>query len=342
MTERKYPFVSVVVITFNRSKLISPCLESLGKQTYPKDRYEVIVVDDGSTDDTAQIAEAHGVKVVRHAKNRGTPIARNTGLAAVKGEIIAYIDDDAVADPEWLHYLLRPFEDPKVTATGGQTFAYKTEYLAERYLSATGYGNPAPLAFGTSKNPLWRFFIYLKDMFVPISIATEPTEVQAVFGLNCAFHISALRTIGGFDERMAFAEDSEISTRLREQGARIIFEPQAIIHHRHREGVAYLIRQTYYRTGYLIYYYTKEKKPLPVFPLPFLYVIMIAAFFFFFAPIIGLLFIVFGPLILYPWWPIRAFREDHSEYLLYGYIQLALEVAAILGMVRGRIHGTKR
>ncbi len=215
MSTLETPFVSVLIVTFNRGKIINACLESLAHQTYPRNRYEVIVVDDGSTDDTAQIAEKHGVKVIRHKVNRGISVARNTALGEAKGEIVAYIDDDAVADPKWLEYLMQPFKDSGVIASGGQTFAYKTEYIAERYLDAGGYGNPAPLAFGKSKNPLWRFWIYLKSMFVAVSIATEPIEVQAVFGLNCAFRTSILRAIGGFDESLCSAEDSEICTRLR-------------------------------------------------------------------------------------------------------------------------------
>jgi glycosyltransferase involved in cell wall biosynthesis len=338
MSNQKLPFVSVVVVTFNRNTSIKPCLDSLINQTYPKHLYEIIVVDDGSTDNTADIVKARGVRVVSHENNKGISYARNTGLKSAKGEIIAYIDDDAVADSKWLEYLIQPFGDPTITASGGQTLAYKTEYITERFLAAQGYGNPAPLAFGMSKNPLWRFWIYLNDMFRPIAIVTKPTEVQAVFGLNCAFRTSTLISIGGFDERLVFAEDSEISTRIREKGARIIFIPQAIIHHRHRENLAYLIRQTYRRSESLLYYYSKEEKALPIFPFPLLYIIIVIILSII-APLISLLFIIFGPLIIYCWWPIRALRERRLEYFLYSYIQLMLELATILGLIRGKVRG---
>lgn len=341
MADQKFPFVSVVVVTFNRGNVIDACLDSLERQAYPGDRYEVIVVDDCSTDDTAQIARAHqGVKVIRHEVNRGIPSARNTGLAAAKGEIVAYIDDDAVADAHWLEYLVRPFEDPKVTASGGQTFAYKTEYIAERYLAAGGYGNPAPLAFGGSKNPLRRFWVYLKSMFVPVSIATKSTEVQAVYGLNCAFRTATLRNVGGFDEQLLADEDSEISTRLRNSGAHIIFTPDAIIHHRHRESVIKLIRQTFRRSEYTVYYYAKENKTLPIFPFPLLYVVLVVCLLLMKLSF-GILFMTIGPLLLYPWWPVRAFRDHQLEYFLYGYIQLALESAAISGITRGKFRNMK-
>ena len=333
--KEKKLFVSVVIVTFNRSSRIDPCLESLDCQTYPKDNFEVIVVDDGSTDDTAHSARNHeGVRVIRHEVNRGNPSARNTGLKAARGEIIAYIDDDTVADPQWLEYLVQPFETPEVTASGGQTLAYKKDYITERYLSAVGYGNPAPLAFGKSKNPLWRFWIYLINMFAT-SIPTKFTEVQAVYGCNCAYRTSVLRTIGGFDEDLLANQDTEISTRLRQSGAHIIFAPNAIIHHRHREKLAKLIRQTYRRAEYTRHYYAKENKILPLFPLPLFYIV-IAVFLIIFQPIIGAIFIVFGPLVLYIWWPVRAFLDHNLEYFVYGYIQLTLELASILGLVRGK------
>ena len=339
MSDQKYPFVSVVVVTFNRGSLTKPCLESLGKQTYPHNRYEVIVVDDGSTDDTVEIAKKEGVRVIEHGKNRGIPSARNTGLAAAKGEITAYIDDDAVADSHWLEYLVEPFADPHITATGGQTFAYKTEYIAERYLSAAGYGNPAPLAFGKSKNLFWRFWVYLKTMF-SYGISTKPIEVQAVYTLNSAYRTSALNNIHGFDESLLTDEDTDLSIRLRKIGAHIIFIPNAIIHHRHREHILQLIRQTYRRGEHTFYFYEKDKKVLPIFPLPILYFMLIVLFIFL-KPVFGLWFIIIGPFILYAWWPIRAIRKNKFEYLLYGYIQLTLELVAILGLVQGKLRRIK-
>ena len=336
MTNQQSPFVSVIVITFNRATILKACLESLNDQTYPKDRYEVIVVDDCSKDNTVEVARLYGAKVISHEVNRGIPSARNTGLAAAKGEITAYIDDDAIADPAWLENLIQPFSDPEVTASGGQTFAFKTEFIAERYLAAGGYGNPAPLAFGKSKNPISRFMVYLKSMFTPVTISAKPIEVQAVFGLNCAFRTSVLRAVGGYDETLLADEDSEISTRLRQSGAHIMFVPDAIIHHRHRERLGYLIRQTYRRSQYTVGYYAKEKKTLPIFPFPLLYITLLLSLTFF-SLLTAIIFAVLGPLMLYCWWPIRAIRELHIEYSLYSYIQLALELAAILGMVKGKI-----
>ena len=97
--ELRWPKISVIVCTFNGSRTLSECLESLLRLEYPN--YEVIVVNDGSTDTTAKIANNYGFRVIT-TENRGLASARNTGLAAATGEIVAYIDDDAYPDPHWL------------------------------------------------------------------------------------------------------------------------------------------------------------------------------------------------------------------------------------------------
>jgi GT2 family glycosyltransferase len=335
--DTSFPFVSVLVVTFNRGKVMQQCLQSLSRQTYPRDRYEIIVIDDASTDDTAYLAETEGARVISHPANKGIPSARNTGMQAATGDIIAYIDDDAIADPQWLEHLIQPFHRADVIGSGGQTFAYKTETLAEKYLAAVGYGNPAPLAFGQSKNPLWRFWVYVKNMFMPVYRVREPVEVQAVFGLNCAFRTAALHEIGGFDETLMADEDSEISTRLRQHGAHIIFIPDAIIYHRHRESLAYLIRQTYRRAQYTVYYYAKERKTLPIFPFPLLYFVVTIVLLII-QPFDALVFFLIAPVFLYSWWVVRAIRERKFDCLMFGYIQLMLESAAITGMIGGTLH----
>src|SRR5207245_2299668 len=94
-----WPRVSVVVCTYNGSRTIRDCLEGLARLDYPN--YEVIVVDDGSSDATPAIAAQYACRLIR-TENRGLSSARNTGLAAATGDLIAYLDDDAYPDPHWL------------------------------------------------------------------------------------------------------------------------------------------------------------------------------------------------------------------------------------------------
>ena len=121
----RYPKVSVVVASYNGERTLKACLDSLERLNYPD--YEVILVDDGSTDATRQIAFAHpNVRYFRHEKNLGLSVARNTGIAAATGEIVAFTDADCRADEDWLYYLV-----------GG--------LLRER---VCGHGRPQPPAAG--------------------------------------------------------------------------------------------------------------------------------------------------------------------------------------------------
>ena len=116
----QWPKISVIVCTYNGQRTIRDCLNGLGKLQYPN--FEVIVVDDGSIDETAAMAEGYGFRLIR-TENRGLGSARNTGLAAATGEIVVYIDDDAWPDPHWLVYIAAAFRNPAWAAVGGPNIA---------------------------------------------------------------------------------------------------------------------------------------------------------------------------------------------------------------------------
>src|SRR5438034_6118354 len=115
-----WPRISVVVCSHNGARTIRDCCEGLLKLDYPN--YEVIVVDDGSTDRTAALASRYGFRVIS-TENRGLSNARNTGMEAATGEIVAYIDDDAYPDPHWLTYLAATFLSTSHVGVGGPNVA---------------------------------------------------------------------------------------------------------------------------------------------------------------------------------------------------------------------------
>ena len=113
------PDLSIVICSHNGGQLLAGALASLAAQTFSPARYEVIVVDDGSTDDVARAARA-GARVVRLAPSRGLAAARNAGVSAADGEIVAFTDDDCEVSPRWAEAPLVAFEAGDVLAVGGR------------------------------------------------------------------------------------------------------------------------------------------------------------------------------------------------------------------------------
>jgi GT2 family glycosyltransferase len=206
--DRGWPKVSVVVCSYNGERTISECLAHLQKLSYPD--YEIIVIDDGSTDSTAAIAAASsGVRLFRYA-NGGLGRARNRGLQAATGEIVAYIDDDAYPDPHWLTYLAAAFRSTTHAAIGGPN------------IPPSGDG---PVSDCVANAPGG-----------PIHVLVSDEEAEHVPGCNMAFRKSCLEAIGGFDPQFRTAgDDVDICWHLQKKGFSIGFHPAAVVWH-HRRG----------------------------------------------------------------------------------------------------------
>ncbi|HEY5010395.1 MAG TPA: glycosyltransferase, partial [Acidimicrobiales bacterium] len=109
--------LSVVVCSYNGAKKLAPCFDALVRQHVPVD---VLVVDDGSSDDTASLAESYGFSVIRHERNRGISAARNSGLVYATTPLVAFCDDDCTPPDDWTEQLLAAWsEQPEVTVLGG-------------------------------------------------------------------------------------------------------------------------------------------------------------------------------------------------------------------------------
>jgi GT2 family glycosyltransferase len=213
------PRVSVVVCSFNGARTLRDCLDGISELDYPD--YEVIVVDDGSTDGTSAIAGEYPVRLIT-TENRGLSSARNTGLEAATGEIVAYIDDDARPDTHWLQYLVRTFGEDEWAAVGGPNLAPATDgRFADCVDNAPGG---------------------------PIHVLLSDREAEHIPGCNMAFRRSTLQEIGGFDPQFRVAgDDVDVCWRLQAHGAKIGFSPAAVVwHHRRRSLSAYLTQQRGY------------------------------------------------------------------------------------------------
>ncbi len=213
------PRISVVVCTRNGDHTLPACLESLMAQNYPD--YEVIVIDDGSRDATAELTRRFALVRYRHQEHAGLSVARNLGADLASGSIIAYTDDDCMAHPDWLLHLSHAFQEPGVVAAGGPNIPPPPRNRVERVVAA------APGA--------------------PAHVLLSDTEAEHLPGCNLAIRKDALSRIGGFRaEFTAAGDDVDVCWRLREQGL-LRFVPGAMVwHHRRFTVKAYLNQQRGY------------------------------------------------------------------------------------------------
>jgi O-antigen biosynthesis protein len=212
---RRWPRVTVVVCTFNGGRTLDRCLAGVERLDYPD--MEAIVVDDGSTDDSAAIAERHGCRLIS-TPNRGLASARNTGMRAASGEIVAYLDDDAVPDRDWLRYLVATIEEHGFAGAGGPNLPPTAGDIVARCVGESPGG--------------------------PMHVLLSDREAEHLPGCNMAFRKASLERIGGFDPQFRVAgDDVDICWRLRNDEGRLGFSPAAVVWHEPRGSVRTFLRQ---------------------------------------------------------------------------------------------------
>lgn len=215
--EESWPSISVVVCTHNGQQTLPQCLQRLSALHYPD--YETVVVCDGSTDLSAQIARQHGA-VVLETDHAGLSHARNVGIATAKGEIVAFLDDDAYPDADWLHYIAAGLRQQRYAGVGGPNVPPERDQLVAECVAAAPGG--------------------------PIHVLTSDREAEHLPGCNMAFRRSALEQIGGFDERFRVAgDDVDICWRLQKAGMTLGFSAGAVVMHRRRDSVRRYLKQQY-------------------------------------------------------------------------------------------------
>jgi GT2 family glycosyltransferase len=216
---KAWPRVSVVVASYNGARTLDECLSSLTKLNYPD--YEVIVINDGSTDGTREILSRHDVRAI-HVPNGGLSRARNLGIAAAEGSIVAFIDSDAYADPDWLYYLTTTLEEHNAVAVGGPNLSPPNDgFWAQCIDSAPGN---------------------------PMHVLIDNERAEHIPGCNMAFRKDCLETIGHFDPtHRAAGDDVDVCWKLLARGERIAYSPSAIVwHHRRSTPKAFWKQQTGY------------------------------------------------------------------------------------------------
>ncbi len=216
------PAVSVVVNTFNRASTLPATLAGLRQLRYPV--FEVIVVNGPSTDDTEDVLRAHeGLITSLSCPEANLSMSRNIGIAAARGDIVAFIDDDAVPEPDWLDRIVAPFADPRVGGAGGFT----------RDNSGVSFQCKAVIAdrFGDSQA-----FESLEASGLDRQAGSEAGHDRFISttGTNAAFRRDALLSVGGFDEAYAyFLDETDVNLRMTDAGWTTALVPEAEVHHKY-------------------------------------------------------------------------------------------------------------
>jgi len=216
---RELPSASVVVPVFNGAATIGDMLRALCSQARSPSELELIVVDNGSTDQTREVVGRYDVTLLEEP-TRGPSAARNRGLRHATGEIVVHLDADTVPTRDWLASILEPFVDATVVLAAGQCLSFPPQTPPERYLS--------------------RFQLY--DAEKNIHRAVLPF----VASMNMAVRRSAAEAVGGWAEDMPTSEDVDFCTRVLRQFPRpIAYAPKALLFHRNRDTEAGLQKQAW-------------------------------------------------------------------------------------------------
>lgn len=226
--------LSLVICTRDRPQILSRCLDSVRAQTEPAD--EIIVVDNASRDPlTRCLCAAAGVRYVREDRP-GLDIARNTGIGAARGALIAMTDDDTIAQPDWLAQIRVAFEDARTDAVTGNVLPLKRDSFAANLFETEW-------ALGRGDCP--KLFAH-EDFQAARKTGFEAWKIGA--GANMAFRAATFRRYGLFDPALdvgaaGCSGDSELWYRILGQGGRCLYHPAAVVRHEHRDTEDALKRQ---------------------------------------------------------------------------------------------------
>ena len=213
----EWPTVSVVVPVHGRPAQLAACLASLRALDYPRDRLEIVAVDDGSP---APAVVPAGVRLVRLARSRGPAAARNAGARRSTGEVLAFLDSDCTAEPGWLSSWVGDLAARGVAAAGGRLLAAPDRTWLGRYEAVR-----SPLDLG----PRW-------------ALARPRRPVPYLVSASMVVRRPVFAALGGFDETLRWGEDVDLSWRLDAAGHRLVYQPEARARHEHRTGLRDFVR----------------------------------------------------------------------------------------------------
>jgi glycosyltransferase involved in cell wall biosynthesis len=300
--------VSVIVPTYNNQATIRSCLDSLSNQQF-KGEYEVIVVDDASTDDTVSIVSSYPVELLTQ-KHMGPASARNLGAKNASGEFLLFTDADCSPESDWIERMCAPFEDESVVGVQG---AYKSR----------------------QKSIVARFVQY--EIEERYEIMSKVGQIDFIGSYSAAYRKDIFLAEGGFDEAFPIAsgEDTDLSYRLSSKGRKMVFAPDAMVYHEHPASIVQYLKMKFYRAYWRVNLYRKTpQKTLKDTYTPQMLKLQIALFYLFLISLFSTLAALLFALTTLPlaW---QVFRKDKLVGILTP-IFVALRTAAFgTGLIYG-------
>ncbi len=213
-----FPCVSVIIPAYNARSTLRSCLDSVMKLDYPKEKLDIILVNNNSTDSTEDIARSYPITVLREENVQSSYAARNRGIKEAKGELIAFTDADCVVTPSWVKYLVRDWRDKSIGCFCGEIEAYQPTSIVEKFSARVG---------------ILRQEWALSNTYLPFAQTA-----------NSAFRKVVFDKIGLFISEMVTGGDGEMAWRMQKKlGLTIKYIPEAVVYHKHRSTVIGLFRQ---------------------------------------------------------------------------------------------------
>jgi cellulose synthase/poly-beta-1,6-N-acetylglucosamine synthase-like glycosyltransferase len=209
---------SVIVPVYNGEETVEGCLAALVHQSAPREDYEVIVVDDGSTDGTAAIVSTCQVVLLRQPQS-GQAAARNLGASQAKGEIFLFTDADCAPEEDWIERLLEPFERKEVVGAKG-VYRTRQRALVARFVQ-----------------------LEYEDKYARLE---REEYIDFIDTYSAAYRREVFLANGGFDARFLIDEDQEFSFRLAKGGYKMVFAPRAVVYHQHTSTLTAYVRRKFH------------------------------------------------------------------------------------------------
>lgn len=277
-------FVSVVIPTKNSEKTLNECLKSLKNQDYPKNKYEIIIADDHSKDDTLKIAKKYKVKIVTSDWPPGRQ--RNKAISAAKGDLIGFIDSDCIAKSDWISKGIKYFDSDEIAIVGGPNLTPKSDSFISHCI---GYVSSSKIATGSMSAR------YTKDGF-----GFKEADETSLISCNMFARKDTIKKAGGFNTEIFPNEENELMARIKEMDYTFLYIPDLIVWHHRRSTVKgfFLQNLAYGRSRMeLIKKHPSALKPFHPFPSIFVLSLIFGSIMYLFYPAIRMFFL--GMLALY-------------------------------------------